>query len=238
MIRTLDRRKARVRPHEARYSRSLRQVAKQIGVILGGFEPMDDTSIEKALRLYASAIEDWAVSVGARMLLDVKLANDREWSQLSQSISKGLRQEILNAPTGDLFRQLQAEQVILITSLPLDAAERVQKLAAQARLDSSRASTLVAEIMRSGYVAESRAMCIARTETSRAGANLTQARAEWVGSTGYTWRITGDSDVRPSHKAMDGKFVLWGQPPTLDGMTGHAGCVPNCRCSSIPQIPD
>ncbi|EFO4716945.1 phage head morphogenesis protein, partial [Escherichia coli] len=37
-------------------------------------------------------------------------------------------------------------------------------------------------------------------------------------------------DVRHSHREMEGKFVEWGKPPTLDGMTGHAGELPNCRC--------
>jgi hypothetical protein len=37
---------------------------------------------------------------------------------------------------------------------------------------------------------------------------------------------------------MKDKFVRWDNPPTLDGMTGHAGCLPNCKCWSEVQIPD
>jgi hypothetical protein len=39
---------------------------------------------------------------------------------------------------------------------------------------------------------------------------------------------------------MKDKFVRWDDPPTLDGMTGHAGCLPNCngvpagRCPEYP----
>ena len=42
---------------------------------------------------------------------------------------------------------------------------------------------------------------------------------------------------RPAHRAMEGKFIKWSQPPTLDGMTGHAGEFPNCRCHPEPVIP-
>lgn len=79
---------------------------------------------------------------------------------------------------------------------------------------------------------------IARTEVARTSSVLTQARAEHAGSTGYIWRTARDGDVRPSHKAMNGRFVRWGEPPTLDNLRGHAGCLPNCRCYADPVIPD
>jgi uncharacterized protein with gpF-like domain len=37
---------------------------------------------------------------------------------------------------------------------------------------------------------------------------------------------------------MEGKFVTWDDPPTLDGMKGHAGQFPNCRCYPEPVIPE
>jgi uncharacterized protein with gpF-like domain len=35
---------------------------------------------------------------------------------------------------------------------------------------------------------------------------------------------------------MDGQFVKWSEPPTLDGLTGHAGALPNCRCYPEPVV--
>src|SRR6185437_1153848 len=98
-------------------------------------------------------------------------------------------------------------------------------------------TTIVPEIMRGGEVSKSKATLIARTETGRALTALTQARAETVGSTSYVWRTVKDSDVRLSHKQMEGKVVDWDSPPTLDGLTGHAGSLPNCRCFAEPIIP-
>ncbi|MEG2569432.1 MAG: phage head morphogenesis protein, partial [Acinetobacter sp.] len=67
---------------------------------------------------------------------------------------------------------------------------------------------------------------------------FTQARAVNLGSEGYIWRDSDRVDVRPSHHAMNGKFVYWDKPPTLDRLTGHAGCLPNCYCYPEPVIPD
>ena len=97
---------------------------------------------------------------------------------------------------------------------------------------------LVEEIRRSGDVTASRATMIARTATSSTAEALVEARARSVGSTGYLWRTARDGDVRPSHRAMEGKFVAWGSPPTLDGYTAHAGCFANCRCRPEPVLPE
>jgi SPP1 gp7 family putative phage head morphogenesis protein len=136
------------------------------------------------------------------------------------------------------MRRLLDEQVTLIKSIPLDAAKRVHRLTLEGIENSGRASEVAKEIMRSGEVAKSRATLIARTETSRTATVLTQARAEHIGSDGYVWRTSGDSDVRPSHRRMNGKFVPWNHPPTLDNLTGHAGALPNCRCYPEPVIPE
>jgi hypothetical protein len=37
---------------------------------------------------------------------------------------------------------------------------------------------------------------------------------------------------------MNGQVVAWDDPPTLDGLTGHAGALPNCRCIPLPIIPE
>jgi len=78
---------------------------------------------------------------------------------------------------------------------------------------------------------------IARTEIGRASTALTQARSLALGSTGYIWRTAEDGDVRHSHAEMEGKFVSWDRPPTLDGLTGHAGALPNCRCYCEVVLP-
>lgn len=161
------------------------------------------------------------------------------WADLASEMSRELRKEIQTAPTGQLFQALLNEQVTLIKSIPLDAAQRVHDLTIKGLEDSTRASEIAKEIERSGEVATSRANLIARTEVARTASTLTQSRAEHVGSEGYIWRTSGDSDVRHSHKQMNGKFVRWDSPPTLsDGTTTHAGQIYNCRCYPEPVLPE
>lgn len=234
---TLDKRIQRVhRPPlraERVYAKQLSRLAAQVGHIIGAFEPGDMSrvpTLTDMLRKYAEALVPWATATASKMLDEVNTSDLKRWQQLSAEMSAGVKLEIRNAPTGEVMRRLLNEQVTLIKSIPLDAAQRVHELTIKAVEDGSRAKEIAAEIMRSGEVAKSRAMLIARTETSRAQSNFTQARAQHVGSEGYIWRTSQDGDVRPSHKAMNGKFVAWNDQPTLDGMTGHAGCLPNCRC--------
>lgn len=173
------------------------------------------------------------------MLTEVNARDSKAWFAAAAEMSSELRREIRTAPTGELMQALLAEQVTLIKSIPLKAAQRVHELTLKGLEDSTRSSEFVAEIMRSGEVAESRATLIARTETARTASLLTQARAVHIGSEGYIWRTSGDSDVRHSHKEMNGKFVRWDTPPTLsDGTKTHAGQIYNCRCYPEPVIPE
>ena len=170
------------------------------------------------------------------MLLEVDGRDREKWRALGNEISLQLHRDIENAPVGERLRELLAEQVGLIKSIPIEAGQRVHKLTIQGLEDSTRAREFVEEIKHSGDVAESRAMLIARTEVARTASILTQTRAEAAGSTSYVWETARDSTVRPSHRAMQGKVVSWSDPVTLDGMTGHAGQFPNCRCWSRPVL--
>lgn len=168
------------------------------------------------------------------MLLEVN-ARDRDmWREIGQAISQSLRNEILNTPVGEELHELLGAQVELIRSIPLEAAQRVHTLTIQGLETGSRAKEIAAEIRNSGPVAESRAMLIARTEVSRTASVLVEARAKSAGSVAYMWQTAHDSTVRPSHREMQGKLVQWDDPPTLDGLTGHAGALPNCRCYPEP----
>lgn len=231
----------RARRAEREYARALKQLAAHVGGIVAGFKPGDQAAvptITRMMRTYADALRPWAVSVARRMLEDVNVQEERQWRERSKDMGLALRNQLRNAPVGQAVDELLALQVELITSIPLEAAERVQRLSMEALENSTRADEIAKEILRSSEVTQSRAMLIARTETSRAVSALTQVRAESIGSIGYIWRTSQDGDVRASHKAMAGKFVRWDDPPTLDNLTGHAGCLPNCRCYVEPVLPD
>ncbi|WP_410566877.1 phage minor head protein [Acinetobacter sp. H1(2024)] len=191
-----------------------------------------------SLNEYANTLQFWAQNAAGRIITDVALRDEKTWLIYAKDLSRGVREQIRNTDTGAVYQQLLNDQVRLITSLPLGAAQRIQDLSTRSLIEGARSSEIAGLIMATGHVTKSRANTIARTEVSRASCVFTQARAENLGSEGYIWRTSEDGDVRQSHKEMNGKFVAWENPPTLDGMEGHAGCLPNCRCYPEPVIPE
>lgn len=204
-------------------------------IVNGHYDGSNDsiTEIIEALERYSEIITPWATKVAENFTADIVRKNDEQWRKHSKTISRELRNLVNSAPPGQVMKSIVAEQVKYIKSLPLEAADRVydiQNRAIEAVVTGGRAEHFAKEIAASGDIAKSRADLIARTELGRATGALDQARALAIGSNGYIWRTAEDGDVRHSHREMEGKFVEWGKPPTLDGMTGHAGELPNCRC--------
>lgn len=227
------------------YARQLRAVAKQVGTIVKGFAPKGivraPQTLANALERYSLLLNPWAKEVSQRMVEEVGKRDEFAWAQAGREVGRELKKEVAQAPTGVLMRSLMEEQVDLITSLPRKAAERVHTLTIEAMTTTAvRAKEIAREIERTGHVTESRAMLIARTEVARTASTMTQARAAFIGSEGYIWRTVGDSDVRPLHKKMEGKFVRWDSPPQMEPNLGryHAGQGPNCRCYPEVVIPD
>jgi len=231
----------RSRRIEARYASQLRKVAREIGRIVSGYPAGDPTAaakLQRTLEKYSEVLEPWARSVAWSMLTESARQDERLWSQATKHMSKAMREEIRKAPIGKELQRCLEDQVKLIKSLPTEAGQRVHRLTLEGLEQGTRAKEIAAEILRTEDVTKSRAMLIARTEVSRTSSELTQVRAQHVGSEGYIWRTSDDADVRDSHKRMAGRFVSWDKPPTLDGLVGHAGCLPNCRCYPEPVIPE
>lgn len=229
----------RVRRAEAQYARALRGIARHVGGLVRSFDPTDPR-LTRTLTEYSKLIEPWARNQAERMLADVSRRDEAVWAGLSRDMSRALRDEIRHAPTGHMLQRLLEEQVRYITSLPLEAAERVQSLALRGLSGGERPEVVRREILRTGEVTISRANLIARTETARAASGLVEVRARFVGSEGYIWESSRDSDVRPDHRKLAGKFIRWDDPPVAgtNGMRYHAGQGPNCRCWPRPVIPE
>lgn len=236
----------RARKVEHEFSVQLAAVGRNIGMLIKGIAPRGVVpyarrpELQVSLQQYSSVLKPWAESVAKRMQAQVNQRDLRAWEELARSVGQSLRREMLGAPIATLLQQKLDEQVHLISSLPLVAAERVQELTVQSILQSGRSDEIAKAILRSGQVAASHARLIARTEVARTASLLTQVRAEYIGSEGYIWRTSDDADVRPLHKKLEGKFINWDKPPIAgeNGERAHAGQIYNCRCWPEPVIPD
>lgn len=230
------------RKAETQYMRQLQAVANQIDKLVRGMAPdgqiVDVRPLSDMLFRYASILQPWGESVAWRMISDVSKRDAAAWRRHGQMIGRSLRLEIESAPTGAAMQKLLQHRVKEITSIPQEAAQRLFTLTTEGISRGTRASEIAAQIMQSGEVAKSHAQMLARTGVSSTATALTRARAEHVGSQGYIWRTSRDGDVRPSHRAMEGKFVNWNDPPTLDGYAAHCGEFANCRCGPEVVIPE
>jgi SPP1 gp7 family putative phage head morphogenesis protein len=244
---------------EREFQRALKKVARASGHIVeahvDGITIKDQQKMTKSLEAYAELLGPWAERQATNMINLVKKSNQKAYKQKAKALSTELKKQFLVGKhmTAEalISYDLHREQVALIKSIPIEAGLRAQELARKGVLAGQRAmpdQSTIEEIKKelglSTEVATSRAVLIARTETAKANATINQARAMSAGSNQYRWHNSGDSAVRPSHKTykgrpLQGMIFSWDNPPTLsDGMTGHPGEFPNCRCFAEPIFPE
>ena len=227
----------------------MRAIAKQIGIIAQEYSEDTDPliaagAVVQRLFDYSHSLEAWARDIAGIMVQRAADNDYKTWIEASTELSKDTRKRLREVGTGDEFTRLQNEQVTLITSLPLDAAKKVHEWTKEGMVNGDRYLDIAKRIRTElGGVSDSRAILIARTETSRARASFTEARAKAIGSTHYVWHTVGDADVRPRHAHLDGTIQAWDNPPVCDHGKGgkpirsNPGAVFNCRCWAQPLFP-
>lgn len=229
---------------ETAYRGALVSVSRQVGSIIRGFAPRGIVenlpSLQATLEAYSVALRPWANAVTNRMHVEVGARDLKAWEELAKSMGSTLRAQLLKSPTAEYMRAALIEQVELITSLPLEAGNRVHELALRGLLNASRGEDIEKMILASGSVTASRARTIARTETARTSSLLTEARAQSIGADTYIWRTAGDSDVRKRHRHLEGRVFRFGKPPVTGdhGERSNPGQIYNCRCWAEPILPD
>ena len=164
--------------------------------------------------------------------------------QNQQEVSKNLKNQTgidLSAYLGNSPRiaekvnAMTTDNVQLINSIRSQYLDKVQNAVTQAVVNGTLNKDLVQQIKDIGKTTEKRAIFIARDQSSKLNAALTQARHEDVGITKYTWSTSGDERVRESHAEKDGQVFEYANPPADTGNPGHDF---NCRCVAIPYLGD
>lgn len=188
-------------------------------------------------------LERYATQAAERMVTGQLADHARTWRSAAVEAGQGprmfaaLQRELRNTRVGSRYRELVEENASYITSLPSDIASLATRMIARKEHEGERAATIANEnLLRS--VTRKKAMLLARTESAKANAALTQARAEDVGANWYVWQTARDGNrVRFSHRKMQGVLVNFSDPPSpeeLAGLRGYghyqAGNIFNCRC--------
>ena len=119
-------------------------------------------------------------------------------------------------PTINSFRRANLD---LITSMARDKIERVKAILEDA--PNARVETIRDRILEEGNVTRRQAALIARDQVLSLNAQVAEKRHAAAGVEKYTWRTSGDGDVRPAHRALNGKVFAYADPPVVDAKKGR-----------------
>lgn len=127
------------------------------------------------------------------------------------------------------------ENVQAITSLFGRQTERLELL-----LENNeflRVEDLSERIQQVLGVTEAKADLLARDQSMKLTAQVTQAKQRAAGIEKFVWTTVGDERVRESHEELDGQTFSWDDLPTVDGEPGVApGTQYGCRCTPYPVV--
>lgn len=217
--------------------------------VFGILKRVFTTSPEERVRLLNKSefVGKWAWQAAQRMITGLFYDGARTWRRAAEESTKGgaiyraLQQE-LAGPVGQRVRALVKENAQLISSLPLELAERATELSEESLVAGKRAGVLTGEDI-FARLSRTKANLIARTEVSKASTALTRARSENVGVDWYVWETSKDRRVRQAHRKMQGLLVNFNHPPAPELLIGirsaghyNAGDIYYCRCYPAPVI--
>jgi len=213
-------------------------------------QSLEDWLQELADRTKAADVQEASDLLARRMVAWTNVKNARTWREAAAKSQKSrelyrLLQEEMRRGLGVRVTNLVAANAAYISSVPVEAARTLVGEVARAQQAGSRPAT-VTKMMRARFpeLLRSRVQLISRTETSKASAALTEARAAELDLSCYRWRTSKDARVRDSHRLMEGVVVFYSHPPSpekLDGLSStlghyHAGQAPNDRCYQEPCL--
>lgn len=117
----------------------------------------------------------------------------------------------------------------LITNFTEEMVKKVQQATLDALPKGQSYTRLAATIKHELGVSDSRAQLIAKDQSSKLNADLTEIRHKQAGVNKYEWLTSEDERVRPRHRDLNGRIYEYGQP------TGAEGGLPpgqpiRCRC--------
>jgi len=165
-----------------------------------------------------------------------RVNRERFVSRINEAMGVDLSKILTKTAVGKLVAEKIKENGFLIRTIPEDMIDRLQKTISGNWQQGRRWEEITEALSHDYEISEGRARTLSRTETAKMNSALTEARSRDVGITGYIWHGALDNRERDSHFEMEGQYVDYDNPPELDGMVGHAGEFPNCRCWQEPVI--
>lgn len=142
------------------------------------------------------------------------------------------------------------ENVDLIKSIQTDFINDIGEKVFGNLAAGGRHENLIDTIRERGNVTKSRAKFIARDQTAKLNADLTEARSVALGLDLYEWGGAGDERERDSHVVLNGMLCKYSDPTvysddggktwkkrkSIGAFIGNPGKDYRCRCVALPHV--
>lgn len=148
---------------------------------------------------------------------------------ISKKTSRAWQQQQLN-----LIKKDGTTGPNAVPSIPQKHFERLEEIVQRSVHGGDTWQDLQAQLVELDGVDMRRAEVIARDQTNKYNAVMTQERSKSLGITHYFWRTVGDDSVRDEHRAREGKRFAHDDPPS----DGAPGTPVQCRCYADPDFED
>lgn len=236
---------------ELSYEKAIKTLMRNIYKKISGkeydnpFDLMNDVN-----RLFtADAFREASYLIASNMITGLAAKNTQTWkkfaseSMRSKEMYEMLRRQITETQLGYKIDSMISDNALLISSLPEKVRQAASLFIKEESYKGRRAKSIAKDLKdQFPTVSDSRIELIARTESSKAWTDLTQARSRNLGLDWYIWRITKDVRVRDSHKNLNGVICNWNDPPSPEALNNekwtygnyHPGKIFNCRCATQP----
>ncbi|HHH1326031.1 TPA: phage minor head protein [Yersinia enterocolitica] len=208
-------------------------------------------------RLASISVEEIASRIASGL---VSRANFQNKEQTQRTYSEAFGIDLTGMLGDGAIREKMAdavrENVGLITSIQTDFINDINDINDIGEkvfgnlLEGGRSENLINIIRERGDVTLSRAKFIARDQTSKLNAELTEARSNALGLDVYEWSGTGDERERKSHFVLNGMLCKYSDPTvysddggktwkkrsSIGAFIGKPGEDYQCRCLSLPYV--
>lgn len=235
---------------ELEYERAIRKIVAKVMPPRGSTPDLQKWIDQIFEKTQSPEIHALTNRLAEKMVRWVNIEDARTWREAAARSQRGrmlyrLLQKEMEGPVGRKVGELIAENAVLIRSIPLDAATITTREIMRLQQKGARPETIAKALrVKLPQHTAARVRLIARTESMKASAALTEARATHLGVKAYVWRTSEDQRVRKSHRNLDGVIILYAKPPQPEKLVrerstlgvGQAGEFPNCRCVQLPLL--
>jgi len=183
----------------------------------------------------------------AELAVKVKKRSIREWKRVvHKTLGINIVEDYYSGEFyQDAMRQWAANNVGLIKTIPAETLNRMETIIENGYY-SGKSNAEMSRLIQEAYgIDRDHAQFIARDQTAKLNADITQTQQKDAGVQRYEWSDSGDVRVRECHAHLNGKKFFWNDPPEMwyetkkngrvyTGRHCHPGQDYDCRCVSLP----